>query len=103
MRRDKTLKLCANHFITPYMELKPNASCERAWVYSVKADFADETEKSELLAIKFANVESELNNDSQKIMPRALIIKLNLPFFSDAQKWKDVFESAKELVDNNSK
>lgn len=59
MRRDKTLKLCANHYITPLMELKPSKSCERAWVYSVKADYADETEKSELLAIKFANVESK--------------------------------------------
>lgn len=58
MRRDKTLKLCANHFINPHMKLKPNASCERAWVYSVE-DFSNATVKTEMLAIKFANIESK--------------------------------------------
>lgn len=59
MRRDKTLKICANHFITPWMELKPNCGSDRAWVWSVLADFADEQIKPELLAIRFANAESE--------------------------------------------
>ena len=45
------------------MELKPNCGSERAWVWSTLADFADEETKPELLAIRFANVESkfELN------------------------------------------
>lgn len=60
MRRDKTLKVCANHFVTPYMDLKPSYGCEKAFVYTVPADFADEQLKAECLAIKFANVESEL-------------------------------------------
>ena len=59
MRRDKTLKICANHFVTPWMELKPNCGSDRAWVWSVLADYADETLKPELLAIRFANVESK--------------------------------------------
>lgn len=59
MRRDKTLKICANHFITPWMELKPNCGSDRAWVWSVLADFADELIKPELLAIRFANAESK--------------------------------------------
>jgi len=58
MRRDKTLKVCANHYITPYMELKPNCGSDRAWVWSVAADFADEEPKQELLAIRFANAEN---------------------------------------------
>lgn len=62
MRRDKTLKVCANHFITPLMELKPSHGCEKAFIYTVPADFADEILKPECLAIKFANVESMRNN-----------------------------------------
>jgi Ran GTPase-activating protein (Ran-binding protein) len=40
------------------MELKPNCGSDRAWVYSVPADYADEEIRPELLAIKFANPES---------------------------------------------
>jgi hypothetical protein len=40
------------------MELKPNCGSDRAWVYSVPADYADEEIRPELLAIKFANSES---------------------------------------------
>lgn len=58
MRRDKTLKVCANHFITPWMELKPNATNEKAFIYTVLADFADEQPKSECLAVKFGSVEN---------------------------------------------
>ena len=59
MRRDKTFKVCANHFITPWMVLKPAVGSEKAFVYTVAADFADEEPKSECLAIKFASVESK--------------------------------------------
>lgn len=62
MRRDKTLKVCANHFITPWMELKPNAGSEKAFVYKVFADFADERPKSECLAVKFGTVDSEFKS-----------------------------------------
>jgi Ran-binding protein 1 len=40
------------------MELKPNCGSDRAWVYSVPADYADEEIRPELLAIRFANPES---------------------------------------------
>ncbi|XP_012272985.1 ran-specific GTPase-activating protein [Orussus abietinus] len=73
MRRDKTLKICANHFITPWMELKPNCGSDRAWVWSALADFADEELKSELLAIRFTNAEN-------------------------AALWKEAFEKAKQIV-----
>uniref|UniRef100_A0A673VPT6 Ran-specific GTPase-activating protein n=1 Tax=Suricata suricatta TaxID=37032 RepID=A0A673VPT6_SURSU len=67
MRRDKTLKICANHYksshgfsspVTPMMELKPNAGSDRAWVWNTHADFADECPKPELLAIRFLNAET---------------------------------------------
>ncbi|KAK8379983.1 hypothetical protein O3P69_019795 [Scylla paramamosain] len=58
MRQDKTLKIRANHYITPYMELKPNCGSDRAFVWSVVADFADEEPKQELFAARFANAEN---------------------------------------------
>ncbi|XP_061586347.1 ran-specific GTPase-activating protein [Cololabis saira] len=58
MRRDRTLKICANHHITPMMELKPNAGSDRAWVWNTLADYADESPKPELLAIRFLNAEN---------------------------------------------
>lgn len=58
MRRDKTFKICANHFITPWMSLKPSFGSDRAWVWTVMADFADETAKTECLAIRFASAAS---------------------------------------------
>ncbi|XP_044520957.1 ran-specific GTPase-activating protein-like [Gracilinanus agilis] len=60
MRRDKTLKICANHYITSLMELRPNAGSDRAWVWNTHADFADESPKPELLGIRFLNAESAL-------------------------------------------
>lgn len=74
MRRDKTLKICANHYVTPWMELKPNCGSDRAWVYSVPADYADEEIRPELLAIKFATPDN-------------------------AKKWQDKFEEAKMIVE----
>lgn len=73
MRRDRTLKICANHHIKPSMELKPNAGSDRAWVWNTLADYADECPKAELLAIRFLNAEN-------------------------AQKFKVKFEECKEEV-----
>ncbi|XP_075770809.1 ran-specific GTPase-activating protein isoform X1 [Pelodiscus sinensis] len=71
MRRDKTLKICANHYITPLMELKPNAASDRAWVWNTHADFADESPKPELLAIRFLNAETASPKASQDFPVRA--------------------------------
>ncbi|XP_011499703.1 PREDICTED: ran-specific GTPase-activating protein-like [Ceratosolen solmsi marchali] len=75
MRRDKTLKICANHFVWPWMELNPNCGSDRAWVWSALADFADEQPKPQLLAIRFANVEN-------------------------AKLWKETFDKAKKIVES---
>lgn len=40
------------------MELRPNCGSDRAWVWTAP-DFADEEIKTETLAIRFANAESE--------------------------------------------
>jgi hypothetical protein len=43
------------------MELKPNCGSERAWVWSVSADYADGEAKPELLAARFASPAGELS------------------------------------------
>lgn len=57
MRRDKTLKICANHYILPDYSLKPNVGSDRSWVYSVVSDVSEGEPEAQLLAIRFANAE----------------------------------------------
>ncbi|KAM5532290.1 hypothetical protein V8D89_014048 [Ganoderma adspersum] len=58
MRRDKTLKVCANHIISAEMRLQPNIGSDRSWVWKVAADYSEEPATSETLAIRFANAEN---------------------------------------------
>merc|ERR1712093_276740 len=58
MRRDKTLKICANHSITTEMKLAPNVDSDRSWVWSVAADIADGEPTAETLAVRFGNTEN---------------------------------------------
>jgi len=55
MRRDKTLKVCANHVISSDMRLQPNIGSDRSWVWKVAADYSEQPPTSETLAIRFAN------------------------------------------------
>ncbi|KAH8039831.1 hypothetical protein HPB51_009087 [Rhipicephalus microplus] len=68
MRRDKTFKVCANHYVHPGMELKPSHGSDKAWVWSTLADFADEEPKPELLALRFGSVESECLFDCLQLL-----------------------------------
>ncbi|XP_073701305.1 E3 SUMO-protein ligase RanBP2 isoform X1 [Garra rufa] len=52
MRREQVLKICANHYITADMALKPNAGSDKSWVWYAM-DYADEMPKTEQLAIRF--------------------------------------------------
>jgi Ran-binding protein 1 len=60
MRRDKTFKVCANHYVDPDISLKPHGGSDRAWVWNTFADFADGEEESQkqLFAIRFLNEEN---------------------------------------------
>lgn len=71
MRRDKTLKICANHLVQPDYELKPNIGSDRSWVYSVTADISEGEPEAQTLAIRFGNKEN-------------------------ADKFKEYFDKAKE-------
>ncbi|GAV28285.1 hypothetical protein PMKS-001755 [Pichia membranifaciens] len=72
MRRDKTLKVCANHLIAPEYTLKPNVGSDRSWVYSVTADVSEGVPEAQTLAIRFGNKEN-------------------------AEKFKEEFESAQKI------
>ncbi|KAG8825329.1 single stranded nucleic acid binding protein [Serendipita sp. 401] len=58
MRRDKTFKVCANHAITPEMNLQPNIGSDRSWVWKALADMAEGVPTAETLAIRFANADN---------------------------------------------
>jgi len=55
MRRDKTHKVCANHYIAPDMKLSPNVGSDRSWVWNTTADVSEGEPEFQTLAIRFAN------------------------------------------------
>ena len=57
MRREKTMKICANFMLLPSIELKENAGSDRSWVWQCM-DFSEEKEDISVLAIRFANSEN---------------------------------------------
>lgn len=75
MRRDKTLKVCANHYsrlsglvrrlhwltavVVPDMKLNPNVGSDRSWVWNASADVSEGEPEAQTLAIRFANSESK--------------------------------------------
>lgn len=54
MRREKTMKICANFFVAPTIGLKENAGSDRSWVWQCN-DFSEEKTEISTLAIRFAN------------------------------------------------
>lgn len=58
MRRDKTHKICANHYVTADMQLSANVGSDRSWVWNTASDFSEGEPKQELLAIRFSNSEN---------------------------------------------
>ena len=58
MRREKTLKICANHFISKDMMLKPAMGSDRAWVWYTPGDFSDGAANPETLCLRFDSVEN---------------------------------------------
>eukprot|EP00037_Helgoeca_nana_P032962 m.416133 g.416133 ORF g.416133 m.416133 type:complete len:235 (-) comp29849_c0_seq1:29-733(-) len=71
MRRDQTLKMCANHRLSKEMILENKMGTDRAWAYSCFADYSDAPEVKRITcALRFKNNEiadsfSQLFNDSR--------------------------------------
>jgi len=57
MRRDKTLKVCANHYVVPDMKLSPNVGSDRSWVWNAAADVSEGEPEAQTLAIRFGSSE----------------------------------------------
>ncbi|XP_031847905.1 E3 SUMO-protein ligase RanBP2 [Nomia melanderi] len=60
MRREQVLKVCANHYLSPDMELTAKANNEKTWFW-VAHDFADGELKVEKFCIRFKTVEEGLS------------------------------------------
>ncbi|CAH1402479.1 unnamed protein product [Nezara viridula] len=56
MRREQIHKICANHFLTPDVNLEPKANADKAWVW-VANDFADEEVRVEKFCARFKTPE----------------------------------------------
>jgi Ran-binding protein 1 len=80
MRRDKTLKVCANHYgilkealrcfaletntaiVLPDMKLSPNVGSDRSWVWNAASDVSEGEPEAQTLAIRFANSDSKFSD-----------------------------------------
>ncbi|XP_072164095.1 ran-specific GTPase-activating protein-like [Diadema setosum] len=98
MRRDKTFKICANHYISLTMDLKPNCGSDKAFVWHTQADFADEKPKPETLAIKFANAENAKKFKEKVDECQEELRKYNE---SDDEKEDDMPENASKETDKS--
>jgi len=64
MRREKTMKICANFFVAPTIPIKENAGSDRSWVWNC-ADFSEEKTDVVTLAVRLANSENALKFKEQ--------------------------------------
>ncbi len=107
MRRDKTLKVCANHYgmlnetlkcsgleadtvlVVPDMKLSPNVGSDRSWVWNAAADVSEGEPEAQTLAIRFANSESKF---SDTVNLSSLSANVN----KDANLFKEAFIKAQQ-------
>jgi len=76
MRREKTYKICMNHYVNKDIELRENMGSERSWMWSA-VDYADGDQDECVLAIRFTNAkvaeEFKTNYDEARDYMRKLI------------------------------
>lgn len=98
MRRDKTLKVCANHYIVPEMKLSPNVGSDRSWVWNAAADVSEGEPEAVTLAIRFGN--SDNANQFKDAFIKAQ--KENEALFKKAKDEAETAEAAEEAKEEAS-
>ncbi|KAI9718401.1 MAG: hypothetical protein M1812_004122 [Candelaria pacifica] len=88
MRRDKTLKVCANHYVVPDMKLSPNVGSDRSWVWNAAADVSEGEPEAQTLAIRFGNSESRSAHYALRLQ--------QLTRTTDANLFKEAFLKAQQ-------
>ncbi|XP_057709426.1 E3 SUMO-protein ligase RanBP2-like isoform X2 [Corythoichthys intestinalis] len=99
MRREQVLKVCANHWITTTMNLKPLAGSDRSWIWMAN-DFSDGDAKPEQLAAKFKTPElaEEFKAKFEECQRLLLDIPLQTPHkLVDTGKTAHLIQKAEEM------
>ncbi|XP_056279589.1 E3 SUMO-protein ligase RanBP2 isoform X2 [Pseudoliparis swirei] len=99
MRREQILKVCANHWITTTMNLKPLAGSDKAWNWMAN-DFSDGDAKLEQLAAKFKTPElaEEFKEKFEECQKLLLDIPLQTPHkLVDSGRTARLIQKAEEM------
>lgn len=96
MRRDQTLKVCANHAVTSDLKLAPNVGSDRSWVYSVLADVSEGEPRAELLAIRFGTADGA--KEFKAKFEEAQRINAEKPAASKSESCKEQADSCKSAT-----
>jgi len=75
MRREKTLKICMNHYVNTDVKLQENVGSDRSWVWNA-IDYAEGERDECVLAIRFKNTDEAQEFKEQYDKARAHMRKL---------------------------
>jgi len=100
MRREQTLKICANHAITRDMTLRPMVGSEKAFVWFTPADAADEEPVHQTLAARFGSKE---NADAFKAAFETAASKSHPANESDDEEGEEKENASKKENDEGEK
>eukprot|EP00177_Eucheuma_denticulatum_P005015 GFKZ01009137.1.p1 GENE.GFKZ01009137.1~~GFKZ01009137.1.p1 ORF type:complete len:213 (+),score=59.06 GFKZ01009137.1:539-1177(+) len=96
MRREKTLKICLNHYVNPSVELKENVGSDRSWVWH-GVDYADGERDEALLAIRFRDSTNAMSFKEAYDSAREYMTKLYADDFNAEKDGADAEAASDEV------